>query len=59
MAKSKKHLSKKWWISIMELHNSKGKKYVVTRRLPELFIAETKTFRSKKKAKELFDMWLK
>ncbi len=43
----------------MELHNSKGKKYVVTRRLPELFIAETKTFRSKKKAKELFDMWLK
>lgn len=58
MKKSEKHLNKKWEISIIELQNSKGKKYKVTRRLPELGVSETKIFRSKKKAKELFDEWL-
>lgn len=58
MKRTEKHLNKKWEISIIELQNSKGKKYKVTRRLPELFVAETRIFSSKKKAKELFDEWL-
>jgi hypothetical protein len=58
MKKSEKHLSKKWEISIIELQNSKGKKYKVTRRLPDLSVAETRVFTSKKKAKALFDEWL-
>jgi hypothetical protein len=56
---TKKHLTKKWEISIMQLQNHIGKRYKVTRRLPELSVAETKFYRSKKKAKELFDEWLK
>jgi hypothetical protein len=58
MNKSQKHLYKKWEISIIELQNSKGKKYKVTRHLPELEVSETRVFTSKKKAKELFDEWL-
>jgi hypothetical protein len=58
MNKSEKHLNKKWEISIIELQNSKGKKYKVTRRLPELLVSETRVFSSKKKAKQLFDEWL-
>ncbi len=59
MAKTEKHLTKKWEISLIELKNSIGKKYKVTRRIPYLSIAETKVFRSKKKAKKQFDDWLK
>ena len=59
MPKTKKHLSKKWEISIIELENKRGKKYKVTRKLPYLLIAETKMFRSKKKAKKQFEEWLK
>ena len=58
MKKTKKHLNKKWEISIIELENDKGKKYKVTRRLPGLFVSETKVFRSKRQAKQLFDEWL-
>jgi hypothetical protein len=58
VVKYKKHLNKKWEISIIELQNSKGKKYKVTRHLPELKVSETKIFSSKKKAKKLFDEWL-
>ncbi len=58
MEKSEKHLNKKWEISIIELQNSKGKKYKVTRRLPELGVSETRIFSSKKEAKQLFDEWL-
>jgi hypothetical protein len=54
----KKHPFKKWEISIIELNNHIGKKFKVTRRIPELSIAETKVFRSLKKAKEQFDRWL-
>jgi hypothetical protein len=43
----------------MELQNRQGKKYKVTRRLPELLVAETKVFKSKKKANRQFDEWLK
>lgn len=58
MSNHREHLSKKWEISIIELQNTKGKKYKVTRRLPELGVSETRVFTSKKKAKELFDDWL-
>jgi hypothetical protein len=58
MRKSQKHLNKKWEISIIELQNSKGKKFKVTRHLPELGVSETKIFSSKKEAKQLFDEWL-
>jgi hypothetical protein len=52
-------MEKKWEVSIMELRNIKGRKYKVTRRFPELLIAETKIFRSKKRAIKQFDEWLK
>ena len=59
MKKIKKHPTKKWEISIIELKNHKGKKFKVTRRYPELSVAETKVFRSKDKAKKQFEEWLK
>jgi hypothetical protein len=49
---------KRWEITVLELENSIGKKYKVTRMLPEFFIAETKVFRSKEDAKQQFDEWL-
>jgi len=59
MVRTKKHLTKKWEISFMEFKNNKGKKFKLTRRLPNLSVSETKFFRSKKKAKKQFDDWLK
>lgn len=58
MKEAKKHPIKKWEISLIELKNNSGKKFKLTRRLPDLSVAETKFFRSKKKAKEQFDDWL-
>ena len=58
MAEFKKHLTKEWEISIAEFKNQKGKKYKVTRRLPDLSVSETKIFRSKEEAKKQFDDWL-
>ena len=55
----KKHLTKRWELSIMEFENHIGKKYKVTRRLPDLSVAETKVFESKEEAKKQFDQWLK
>ena len=46
-------------ISIIEIENDIGKKYKVTRRIPELSISETRVFRSKEEAKKQFDEWLK
>lgn len=43
----------------MELQNQLGKKFKVTKRVPELSIAETMVFRDKKKAKKQFNDWLK
>lgn len=57
MSKSKKHKVKKWEVSIMELKDN-GRKFKVTRRIPELYVSETKLFRTKKKAKKQFDDWL-
>lgn len=59
MKQTRKHLTRKWEISFMELKNSLGKKYKVTRRIADLSVAETKVFRSKEKAKKQFDEWLK
>ena len=59
MKKLGKHITKKWEISFLELQNHKGKKFKVTRRLPDLFVSETKVFKTKKGAKKQFDEWLK
>lgn len=59
MHKTKKHSRKKWEVSIIALQNKTGKKFKVTRRLPELSVAETKIFKGEKKAKKKFDEWLK
>ena len=59
MPKTKKHPTKKWEVSISEFQNRIGKKFKVTRRLSEMSVAETKIFRSKKRAKKKFDDWLK
>lgn len=59
MAKTKKHPTKKWEVSISEFQNHTGKKFKVTRRLPEMSVAETKVFTTKKKAKRLFDEWIR
>ena len=57
--KVEKHLTKKWEVSLIELENGSGKKFKVTRRLPELSVAETKIFKTKAKAKKQFEEWLK
>ncbi|MCK4670259.1 MAG: hypothetical protein KAT43_03570 [Nanoarchaeota archaeon] len=54
-----RHPVKKWEISIMELQYPFGKKYKVTRRLPELLVAETKIVATKEEARKLFEEWLK
>ena len=54
----KKHIIKKWEVSIIEFQDDEGSKFKVTRRLPEMSVAETKIFKSKKEAKEQFDEWL-
>ena len=54
-----KHQIKKWEVSIMEYQDEAGAKYKVTRRIPELSVAETKVFSSKEKAKAQFDEWLR
>ena len=59
MAKTKKHPTKKWEISFIELRNHKGKKFKVTKRIPSLSMAETKVFRSKKRAKKKLNEWLR
>ena len=58
MKQFRKHSIKKWEISVIEIESLNGKKYKVTRRLPELLIAETKIFKSKEKARQKFNEWL-
>ena len=48
----------RWEISFLEFRDRKGKKFKVTRKLPDLPVTETKVFRSKRKAKEQFEEWL-
>ena len=59
MPEIKKNFTEKWEISIIEIENDIGKKYKVTRRMPDLSVAETKVFRSKELAKKQFNEWLK
>ena len=56
---TKKHLIKRWEVSIIELENDTEKKYKVTRRIADMSVSETKIFRSKEEAKDQFDEWLK
>ena len=56
---SKNHFTKKWELSIIRLVNHIGKKFKVTRRIPELSVSETKIFRSKQEATRQFKKWLK
>ena len=55
MKETQKHSSKKWEISIIEFENHEGKKYKVTRMLPDTSVAETKVFKSKEEAKKQFE----
>lgn len=55
---SGEHLAKKKEVSIIELENDIGKKYKVTKRVPEMPVAETKIFRSKEEARKQFEEWL-
>lgn len=48
----------KWEVSIIELKDGKSKRYKVTRRMPQLRVAETKVFMSKKKALAQLEEWL-
>ena len=50
---------KKWEISILEYENHIGKKYKVTRRMPDLSVSETKVFISIEDAKKQVEEWLK
>ena len=59
MKKPRKCLRRNKWITLLELEEGNEKKYILTRRTPKLMLAETRTVKSKKKAKELIDEWLK
>ena len=48
----------KWEVSIIEIENHVGKKYKVTRKIPDMSVAETKILRTKEEAKKQFDEWL-
>lgn len=58
MSETKKHIVKKWEVSIIELEDHGKKVFKVTRRLPEMSVAETKVFSSKDSAKKQFEDWL-
>lgn len=58
MKEIKKHPTKKWEISIIGIVDNEENKYKVTRRYPNLSIAETKIFKSKEEAKKQFEEWL-
>lgn len=49
---------KKWEATILEFQDKNGIKYKVTRRVPELHLAETRIFSSKEEAKQQFEQWL-
>ena len=51
MKETQRHSTKKWEISIIEYEDFEGKIYKITRRLPDMSVAETKIFRSKEEGK--------
>ena len=59
MKRTQKHLFKRWEISIIEVEDTEGSKFKVTRRIADYSVAETKFFTSKKKAKQQFEQWLR
>ena len=59
MQQTKQNPTKKWEVSIIALYDNGNTVYKVTRRLPDMTVAETKTFKTKKEAQEQFDEWLK
>jgi len=52
-------LSKKWEVTIIELENDIGKKYKVTKRIPDLLVTETRIFRKKEEARKQLNQWLR
>ena len=58
MKETRKHQTKKWEISIVEIEDKEGKKYKITRRLPEMSVAETKILKNKEEAIKQFNEWL-
>ena len=51
-------MANKWEVSIIELKKNGRKKYKVTRRMPDMSVAETRIFSSKEKAMKQLDEWL-
>jgi len=45
-------------VSFTEYKNNGDKVYIVTRRLPDFSVAETKRFKNKQEALALFNEWL-
>lgn len=58
MVDIKTHPFQKWEVSIMEIKEGDLLKYKVTRRLPEMAVAETKIFSSKEEALRQVNEWL-
>jgi len=52
------HLTMKWEVTMAEFKENGKTKYKVTRRMPELTIAETKIFAIKEQAQKQFEEWL-
>ncbi len=59
MSPTKIHPTKKWEVSFMKFEENGQEKYKVTRRIPELEVAETKIVTSKKEARRVFEEWLR
>ena len=57
--KSKIHPVKNWEISIIIMETDEGKKYKVTKRVPELAVSETKIFNNLTEAEKQFTGWLR
>ncbi len=55
---TQQHPFQKWEISIIEIKESNTIKYKVTRRLPQMAVAETRFFLLKEEALRQVDMWL-
>lgn len=51
-------MANKWEVSIIELKKNDRKKYKVTRRMPNMSVAETRIFNSKEAAMNQLDEWL-
>ena len=57
MSEMKKHSTQRWEVSLIAFKENGNKKYKVTRRLPDMSVAETKFFETEEEAKKQFDEW--